>query len=143
MPTFGQLSTTKLNTCDPRLVQLFLEVIKTYNCVVLAGARSIAEEQANIDKGTSKLTNPMDSKHVVDPATRPLALAADVAPYTDILTVDWNDKPRFYHFAGYVKRTAEQLGLIIRWGGAWKGTLNKPGDFNDLDHFELFGGGSV
>jgi len=138
VPTFGQSSLTRLNGCHPKLVQLFQVVIVGYNCVVLVGARSIADEQMAIDSGRSHLTNPMDSKHVVGPA-RPQALAVDVAPLNDVLQVNWTDTVRFYHFAGYVKKTAESLNIAIRWGGAWKGTLNHEGDFMDLDHFELIG----
>jgi len=113
---------------------LFLEVVKTYDCQVQQGGRSIAEEQADIDRGVSHLTNPMDSKHVVS-AARPLALAVDVAPYP----VDWTKSGRFCHFAGYVMKTAEVMGIPIRWGGEWDGTWNKPGQLDDLDHFELIG----
>jgi hypothetical protein len=109
-------------------------VIKSYDCQIEAGARSIDDEIAAIRAGTSRLTNPMDSLHVVGP-DRPLALAVDVAPYP----VDWTKSGRFCHFAGYVEKTAEVLGVPIRWGGEWNGTWNKPGQLDDLDHFELKG----
>jgi peptidoglycan L-alanyl-D-glutamate endopeptidase CwlK len=140
MPTFGQSSLTRLNTCHPKLVTLFLEVVKGYRCSVQQGARTVAEEQAAIDSGHSKLTNPMDSKHVVDPVKRPLALAVDVAPLTSTLTIDWQYLQPFYHFAGYVKKTAEIQGTVIRWGGDWDDDLDfKDQTFNDLVHFELVG----
>ena len=133
MPAFGQKSTARLATCDPRLVTLFTEVVKGYDCVILEGARSVQDELANIAKGTSKLTDPMHSKHVVDPVTRPLALAVDASPFP----VDWANTERFVHFAGYVLAHAHGQGIGIRWGGAWSGTRNKPGGFDDLVHFEL------
>lgn len=138
MPAFGPASLAKLSTCDPQLVRLFTEVVKTYDCEVMQGARLVAEEQADIDRGVSRLTNPWDSAHVIDPSDptkRQLSHAADVAPYP----VDWTATFRFCHFAGYVLRTAEQLGIRIRWGGAWSGPyqVNPRGGFNDLDHFEL------
>jgi len=114
-------------------VSLFQEVVKRYDCQVIQGARSIEDEKADIAKGVSHLMNPMNSKHVVDSETRPLALAVDVAPYP----IDWGKSGRFCHFAGYVEKTAEVMGIPIRWGGEWNGTWNKPGQLDDLDHFEL------
>jgi hypothetical protein len=61
-------------------------------------------------------------------------LAVDVAPYP----VDWNDKERFYYFAGFVKGVASSLGISIRWGGDWNSDNNlKNQTFFDLPHFEL------
>lgn len=145
MNSFGDASKTRLATCDPRLIALFEDVVQRYDCQIIQGARSLTDEQANIAKGVSKLTDPLSSKHVVGPQ-RPLALAVDVAPYP----VAWPDAntmtrvqyvhtiARFYHFAGYVKARAAALGIALRWGGDW----DSDGDFSDqafddLDHFEL------
>ncbi len=133
MPSFGTSSLAKLETCDYRLIALFQEVVKDEDCQVIQGARTKAEELDDIARGVSRLTDPMDSKHVVDPLTRPLALAVDVAPYP----VDWTKSGRFCYFAGYVMKTARIMGIAIRWGGEWDGTWNKPGQLDDLDHFEL------
>ena len=57
--------------------------------------------------------------------------------------IDWNDKIRFYHFAGYVLGVAKTLGIKIRWGGDWNSNLNfKDEKFMDLPHFELVEGDS-
>lgn len=71
----------------------------------------------------------MDSKHLALPSR-----AVDVAPYP----INWGDKKRFYHFAGYVQGLAAQLGISLRWGGDWDGDndLNDQ-TFFDLVHFEL------
>ena len=42
-----------------------------------------------------------------------LSKAVDVAPYP----IDWNDKERFYYFAGVVMGIAIQMGIPLRWGG--------------------------
>ena len=57
-----------------------------------------------------------------------------LAPYP----IDWNDKERFYFFAGYVKGIASQMGIELRWGGDWDSD-NQLHDqtFMDLPHFEL------
>ena len=61
-------------------------------------------------------------------------MAVDVCPYP----IDWNNKERFYHFAGYVKGIADSMGIKIRWGGDWDGdTVFDDQSFHDLPHFEL------
>jgi hypothetical protein len=133
VPEFSTESFRRLETCDVRLMALFSEVIKTYACTVLRGARTVEEEQIEINAGRSQLARPIDSKHVIDPKIRPFALAVDVAPDP----VQWLDTRPFIFFAGYVRRVAEQLHIGVRWGGAWTGKLNDVHQFNDLDHFEL------
>ena len=62
------------------------------------------------------------------------SLAVDVAPYP----INWSDKERFYFFAGYVKATADQMKIKIRWGGDWDGdTKVRDQTFMDLPHYEL------
>ena len=58
----------------------------------------------------------------------------DVAPYQ----IDWQDKDRFYYFAGIVKGVALKLNIPIRWGGDWDSdTQVKDQTFFDLPHFEI------
>lgn len=130
-------------TCDPQLVRLFEDVIQAYDCIILQGARSAAEQAENVRKGVSKT---LDSKHVTS-ESHPLARAVDVAPFPLV----WPDKKkqpideyalavgRFYHFAGHVMAVAKAIGVDVRWGGAWSGELNKIGAFMDLPHWELVG----
>ena len=130
----------RLQLVHPDLQNLFHTVGATFDCEVQQGARTIAEELADIQAGTSHLTNPLDSLHVLGPA-RPLALAADVAPVVVTaagVTIDWNVGGPFWHFAGYVLANADRLGVHITWGGAWNGRTgwNRPGQLMDLDHFQ-------
>lgn len=116
----------RLAMVHPQLVRLFTDMGKGgVDLIVIQGARTIAEEQADMASGHSALTNPMDSKHVIGPG-RPLARAVDVAPYP----VDWNNTQRFQALASNVKAAADAIGLQIVWGGDWQ-TLK------DLDHYEL------
>lgn len=148
MPRFSAKSRAELDTCANELVRLFQEVVRGYDCTVIQGARTPAEQAENVRKGVSQT---LDSKHVVS-EQRPLAEAVDATPYP----VVWPIAPvgltsqqlrefrayvhavgRFYHFAGYVRAKAEALGIALRWGGDWDG----DGDFSDqtfqdLDHFE-------
>lgn len=69
------------------------------------------------------------SKHNSQPSK-----AVDVSPYP----INWNNKEGFYHFAGFVRATAQQMGIKIRWGGDWNGNFDlKDQNFFDLPHFEI------
>lgn len=115
-----------LSGCHPDLVRLVLAVGAIRDVVVVQGARSLEQEKQAIATGHSSLKNPMDSKHVVDPATRPLALAVDLAPFP----IKWTDLPSFQSLGTLVKEQAAKLGIAIHWGGDWV-------HFKDWDHFEL------
>lgn len=129
MPAFSDGSKKVLATCDERLQRLFNEVIKYWDCTIIQGKRTEAEEQQHIADGTSHTNH---SKHVY-PIGVP-SLAVDVAPYPIV----WGDTKRFYAFGGFVIATATQLGIKIRWGGDWDSDrdLNDQ-NFNDLPHFEV------
>src|SRR5689334_24400264 len=92
MPSFGASSMKQLGTCDERLQALFLDVVQFWDCQVLEGKRSEAQQIINVAHGVSKT---LQSKHVY-PLGVP-SLAVDVAPYP----VKWNDLHRFYVFAGF------------------------------------------
>jgi peptidoglycan L-alanyl-D-glutamate endopeptidase CwlK len=131
MPKFGTASLNQLYTCHPELQRLFFEVVKHWDCQVLEGKRSEAQQRLNVAKGVSKT---MQSKHVY-PLACP-SLAVDVAPYP----VKWNDTERFYAFGGFVIGTAIQMGLTIRWGGDWNSNRDFTDQtFHDLPHYELVG----
>ena len=44
MAKFGKRSKQKLYTCDDRLIKLFEEVVKTFDCTVTQGNRSVKEQ---------------------------------------------------------------------------------------------------
>ena len=128
MPKFSDKSLDKLQSCHTDLQKIFNEVIKNYDCSVLEGHRSNERQDELYSQSRSKLKGGQ-SKHNHIPS-----LAVDVAPYP----INWNDKIRFYHFVGYVRGVASQLGIEIRCGADWDGDFDF-GDqtFNDLPHFEL------
>lgn len=117
-------------TCHPELQKLFKEVIKGYDCTIIQGRRTKEEQDEYFRTGKSKVEWP-NSKHNSSPSN-----AVDVAPYP----IDWNDYYSFYHFGGYVKGVADQMGINIRWGGDWDSDndLNDQ-TFQDLVHFEIVG----
>jgi hypothetical protein len=128
MPKFNDRSLQRLQECDKDLQIIFEEVIKNYDCTILCGHRGKEDQDEAVRTGKSKLSFP-NSKHNSTPSR-----AIDVVPYP----IDWNDKARFYHFAGYVCSLANSLGIKIRWGGDWNGDLNFKNDsFVDMPHFQL------
>ena len=128
MPRFSSKSKSKLHTCDDRLIKLFNEVVKKFDCTIIEGHRGKEKQNEAYKKGNSKLKFP-DGKHNKTPS-----IAVDVAPYP----VDWNDRDRFHYFSGYVLGIASQMGLNIRWGGDWnQDTHTKDNKFDDLVHFEI------
>lgn len=130
MPSFSKQSAAALATTDFALQRLFNEVIKTFDCTIICGARSEADQNKAFLEGKSKQRWPT-SKHNTFPSR-----AVDVAP----APIDWNDLERFVFFAGYVKCTADRLGIRIRWGGDWNSdTRTKDEKFRDYPHFELEG----
>ena len=136
MAEFGPSSMSRLNTCHPDLIRLFLEVVKFYDCQVLyLGGHRNEQQQNELYPTYSKVKWP-NSKHNRWPSQ-----AADIAPYFATEPhVRWDDKESFYHFAGYVRGVAEQMGIKIRWGGDWDGDFDLTDQtFYDLAHFELWG----
>jgi peptidoglycan L-alanyl-D-glutamate endopeptidase CwlK len=132
MPKFGKTSRARLDTCDPRLQEIFEEVVKKWDCTIVCGHRTEEEQNKAYAEKKSKLKFPR-SKHNGFPSK-----AVDVAPYYANVGIDWNDLGGFYMFAGYVIRVAEELGYKLRYGGDWNGNKRTADQkFNDLPHFEL------
>ena len=128
MASFSKLSLDRLRTCDVRLQRLFEKVVAGFDCTVICGHRTKEEQDEAVRLGRSKTSWPT-SKHNSAPSR-----AVDVAPYP----VDWNDRSRFYYFAGYVLGVASELGIRVRHGGDWNMDRKVADEtFVDLPHFEL------
>ena len=128
MPRFSSKSKSKLDTCDKRLVKLFKEVVKKYDCTIIECYRGKERQNEAYRKGNSKVNYP-NGKHNQNPS-----IAVDVAPYP----IAWTDRDSFHYFGGYVLGIASQMGLNIRWGGDWdQDTQTKDNRFDDLVHFEI------
>lgn len=130
--SYSKTSQEKLSTCHPDLQRLFMEVIKHYDCSILCGYRNEADQNDAFVRGASKKKYP-DSKHNATPS-----LAVDVMPYP----VNWSSSKenlcKLYHFVGYVKATADALGIKIRCGA----DFNSNGVFFDdklvdAPHYEI------
>lgn len=128
MPHFSKISLKRLETTDEKLQKLFLTVVQTYDCTIVCGFRPKEEQEAAFKAGNSKLRWP-NSKHNTYPSK-----AIDVVPYPKL----WASTKQFYHFAGYVLKTAETLGIKVRWGGDWDSDKDlEDQSFMDLAHWEL------
>ena len=129
---FGKRSLEKLEGVHPLLVDLCFKVLQHWDCSVLYGRRSLAEQQELYEAGKSKT---MNSWHLEQPDG--YAYAVDLAPYP----INWDNKKRFYYFAGVVTTLAKEMlpeGYYLRWGGNWDGDEDLDDQhFMDLVHFEL------
>ena len=133
MPKYGKRSLENLNSCDPKLQELFNEVIKHVDCSIICGHRGEEAQNKAFNEGHSKLKFP-DSKHNKKPSK-----AVDSPPYFKVKPhIRWNDKEAFCLFAGKVLGIAAMMGIKIRWGGNWDGDDELHDQtFFDGPHFEL------
>lgn len=133
MPKFGKRSQDNLDQCHPDLQLVFNEVVKYYDCSVICGHRGEKEQNDAYYGGRSKLKFPK-SKHNSIPSE-----GVDVVPYFKKKPhIRWNDKEKFYEFAGFVQGIAAMLSVDIRWGGNWdRDDELHDQSFMDLPHFEI------
>lgn len=129
---FSKKSLERLEGVHPFLVDLCFKVLQHWDCTVIYGRRSIAEQQHLFQE---ELTKTMNSWHLEQPDG--YAYAVDLAPYP----IDWDDTNRFYYFAGLVMALAKETlpeGYYLRWGGNWDRDYDLDDQkFMDLVHFEL------
>jgi peptidoglycan L-alanyl-D-glutamate endopeptidase CwlK len=132
MPKFSINSKAKLSECDPKLQQLFEEVIKSFDCTIICSFRNKKDQDDAVIKGNSK-TNWPTSKHNKVPS-----MAVDVMP----CPVNWSETIKNIEqitlFAGFVLGTAAQMGIKIRWGHDWNRDMHPDEKMLvDRPHYEL------
>ena len=132
MNKFSKKSERNLSSCHPNLQRLFRVVLEICDCAILEGHRPQEVQEQYFEDGRSRVNWP-DGKHNTGPSK-----AVDAAAFP----IDWNDKVKFYYFAGIVKGVSEIMEIPIRWGGDWDGDGDLHDQtFMDLVHFELIGRG--
>lgn len=90
---------------------------------VIDGARTVAEQKANIRRGVSKT---MRSRHL--PAKNGFSHAVDLGPIVNgSLSWDWQ---YYYPLAKTIKEAARLENVNVEWGGDWK-------SFKDGPHWQL------
>ena len=134
MPRFSPASLNELVTISPELQALFSTVVRGFDCKILEGHRTLGRQRYLYEQGRIRpgpIVTHCDGVTKVSNHQRVdengLCLAVDVVPYP----VDRDDVHRFYRFAGYVQRVAEELGIKVQWGGDW--------EMKDYPHWELVG----
>lgn len=118
-------SKNKLNSCDPKLIEIVRELALTHDFVVCCGHRSKEEQDQAFKSGNSKVKFP-NSKHNSLPSK-----AVDLAPCSkEGRAIDWGNLKAFDELANAFKAIAEGKDTQIVWGGDWLSFKDKP-------HFEL------
>ena len=111
MPQFslGASSLKELNSVHPDLVAVVKRCIQlsAQDFSVHDGIRTVAEQQKLVAAGASQT---MESRHIS-------GHAVDLVPYINgKLRWEW---PPIYVIADAMRTSAKELGILIRWGGAW------------------------
>lgn len=95
--------------------------ISPVDFTVIEGLRTREKQAEYIRKGASQT---MNSKHLT-------GSAVDIVPYVNG-KLDWDNWDNIYAMVVAVQRAAEELGVNIRWGGAWvriNGRVGTPKDW--------------
>jgi len=144
MAKFGTRSIEKLSTAHADLQKVFNEVIKTFDCSIIFGHRTPAEQFELFKKGREYQHGQwavVDKRKIVtyldgyDKKSKHNHLPSKAID-TWLYPIDWSETEEMKHFAGFVLGVAKTMlrnGEIeneIEWGGNWK-------SFVDMPHFQL------
>jgi len=128
MPSFGDTSRARLETCHPSLQAVMNEVIRHFDYSIVCGHRGEAEQMKAFDGGLSK-ARWLQSPHNFTPS-----FAVDAVPHP----IDWKDTERMAYGAGFIVMVGISKGISLTWGRDWDGDTDlKDQKFNDYPHFEL------
>jgi len=114
MYQLGTKSKQRLVGVHPDLVKVVHRAIQltTQDFTVLEGVRSIETQREYVRKGASQT---MDSRHLKGP--QGYGRAVDLVPWAGGMPRwEW---PLIYPIAEAMRQAAVELGVAIRWGGAW------------------------
>jgi peptidoglycan L-alanyl-D-glutamate endopeptidase CwlK len=113
-------SKERMQGVHPDLVAVINRAIEITDIdfTVLEGLRSEHRQRKLFNSGASKT---MNSRHLT-------GHAIDIAPYVNG-EVSWH-WPHYHKLAPAVKQAADELGVIVEWGGDWK-------SFKDGPHWQL------
>lgn len=110
---YSARSLSRLHTCDPDLVLLFLEVLSDPDCpsdiTILEGHRGESRQDEMYRTGKSQLRWPR-SRHNSTPS-----MAVDAAPYVDG-AVSWS-WPHYWPLVAFVKSKWDELSAAGRVSG--------------------------
>ncbi|OOR83979.1 hypothetical protein B0180_05665 [Moraxella canis] len=127
----GERSLKNLQGVNPNLVKVVKRAIELTDTdfAVIEGLRTKARQAELVKKGASKT---MNSKHLT-------GHAVDIAPVVDG-KISW-DFNHYYPLAKAMAKAATELGVKVRWGGAWTNIMGKSGTPQDWVKAYRAGGG--
>ena len=127
----GERSLKNLQGVNPNLVKVVKRAIELTDTdfAVIEGLRTKARQAELVKKGASKT---MNSKHLT-------GHAVDIAPVVDG-KISW-DFNHYYPLATAMAKAATELGVKVRWGGAWTTITAKAGTPQDWVKAYRAGGG--
>ncbi len=149
---FGKGSSKKLLTCDPRLADLCVLALQfsPYDFTIVHGWRgedvqnALFDSRASMKRWPESKHNAMkykyeaDGKQIVnyeDP--KPYSEAIDFAPWVKG-SIPWDDTHIFAIIAGCFHAAADDLELMIRYGGDWDSDgSTKDQTLMDWGHVEI------
>ena len=117
----GAKSFARLKGVRPDMVSVVgLAITYTHqDFSVLSGVRTEPEQRILYNSGASKT---MNSRHLIQPSG--FGEAVDLVPYVNgQLRWEW---PLIYPIARAMNKAANEIGVVLRWGGVW------DRDFNDF-----------
>ena len=100
-----------------RVVERAIEITE-HDFTVFEGTRTREKQVENYKRGVSRAID--GSRHLV--GKDGYAHAVDLVPWIGYLTWDWD---RIYPIANAVRDASKELGVPIKWGGAWDVLLNE------------------
>jgi len=147
MPHFGKSSKSSLDTCHPILQDVLNKAIKLIDFSVLEGIRSDERQNEMFNTGRSSLKagEGMHNFGKTHPQFKPdpsnVSLAVDIMPWpqniNDISVWEKSESNRFIQLCCLILGIAYEMGVILRWGGDWKGDFIFNESFIDYPHLEL------
>lgn len=113
----GERSLKNLQGVNPNLVKVVKRAIEIspVDFAVIEGVRTKARQAELVKKGASKT---MNSRHLT-------GHAVDIVPYVDG-KISWNFDD-YYPLARAMAQASTELGVTVRWGGAWSVITGKNG----------------
>lgn len=127
----GDKSLKRLEGVNNNLVKVVKRAIEItpIDFMVIEGVRTKERQRQLVAKGASKT---MNSRHLT-------GHAVDIAPVVNgQVSWDFND---YYPLAKAMAQAATELGVKVRWGGAWTTITNKSGTPQDWVKAYRAGGG--
>jgi len=120
---FSQRSLDNLNGVHPDLLACVVCALYKHTTVdfsIICGVRTWEQQKKEVEEGNSWT---MKSKHLLQQDG--FAHAVDLAPYIGG-TVPWKDLHSFRLVKEAMFKSADELGIKLKWGGDWKNKTDMP-----------------